>query len=181
MVRGKSFSGGRGGSAAAVPTFDELYLDYAPYVEALSRRLCGNQAQAEDLFQEVFLRIHRFLPDYNGGSIKGWIRRITVNSFYSSMRGRREELLEDVEPEFHEIPDSGLSTSADVVRRQQRNRIDEAIRRLPDDARRVVELRDYEALEYQEIADRLEIPVGTVRSRLNRAREALRRSLKDEL
>ena len=164
----------------AVPSFDTVYLDYSNYVECLARRLCGrSDDEADDLYQEVFLRIYRFLPAYKGGSLKAWIRRITVNSYYSSLRCRREDLLVDGDPHFLNLPDPGVSTSGAVVRRQQRKKVDLAISNLPKEGRHVLVLRDYEELEYQEIADRLNIPVGTVRSRLNRARQALRRVLQD--
>ena len=162
-----------------MPSFDKIYVDYAHYVESLTRRLCGSDGEAEDLYQEVFLRIYRFLPAYRGGSLKAWIRRITVNSYYSSLRCRREDLLLDGDPHFLELADPDVSTSGAVVQRQQRKRVDQAILQLPEDGRHVLVLRDYEELEYQEIADRLDIPVGTVRSRLNRARQALRRVLQE--
>ena len=162
-----------------MPSFDKIYVDYAHYVEGLTLRLCGSHAGAEDLYQEVFLRIYRFLPAYKGGAMKAWIRRITVNSYYSSRRCRREDLLLDGDPHFLNLADPDVSTSGAVVRRQLRKSVDEAISKLPEDGRHVLMLRDFEELEYQEIADRLDIPVGTVRSRLNRARQALRRVLQE--
>ena len=119
-----------------MPSFDKIYVDYANYVECLTRRLCGSDAEAEDLYQEVFLRIYRFLPAYKGGSLKAWIRRITVNSYYSSLRCRREDLLLDGDPHFLEVADPDVSTSGAVVRRQQRKSLDQAILQLPEDGRR---------------------------------------------
>lgn len=171
-----------------MPRFDDIYLDYADYVQGLAYRLCGPGSgpktanapmgsEADDLFQEVFLRIYRFLPAYKGGSIKAWIRRITVNTFYSSMRSRKDAVSLDQEPTLFQLIDPNLSTSGEVGRRQQKMRIERAIAELPEDSRHVLVLRDYEDLEYQEIATRLGVPVGTVRSRLSRARQALRKSL----
>ncbi len=86
-------------------------------------------------------------------------------------------LAEGVAEELLNVADPDVSTSGAVVRRQLRKSVDQAIAKLPEDGRHVLILRDFEELEYQEIAERLDIPVGTVRSRLNRARQALRRVL----
>ena len=160
-----------------MPDFDTLYKDYAHYVLGLSLRLCGPGSDADDLFQEVYLRIYRFLPTYKGGSIKAWIRRITVNCYYSSVRAKRDAFSLDGEPNLHELVDPDLTTSGAVMMRQQRRQVHQAIQMLPEDSRQIMMMRDVEDLEYQEIARRLEIPIGTVRSRLARARQALRKSL----
>ena len=162
-----------------VADFETLYKDYNHYVLGLALRLCGPGSDAEDLFQEVYLRIYRFLPTYKGGSVKAWIRRITVNCYYSSVRGKRESFSLDGEPLLYELVDPNLTTSGAVLMRQQRRRMEQAIQRLPEDSRQVMIMRDLEDLEYQEIARRLEIPIGTVRSRLARARQALRKSLEE--
>lgn len=161
--------------------FEKLYAEHGDYVEKIAVRLCGPGAEAEDLFQEVFLRIYRFLPSYKGGSIKAWIRRITVNSYYSSTRARRHTLSLDADSRVLELVDPELTTSGKVQRNQMRRRLGEAVAMLPEEGRNVLVMREFEELEYKEIASRLEIPIGTVRSRLTRARAALRRLLEEDL
>jgi RNA polymerase sigma-70 factor (ECF subfamily) len=157
--------------------FDTIYEEQANYVYSLSRRLSKTRSDAEDLFQEAFLKAYRFLPKFRGGSIKGWLRRIVVNTNISTHRGLKNQptVALDEKPGWKEsIADESAGPDEVAMRTDTKQRLQEALGELTEDARTVLVLREVEGLDYQEIADVLEIPKGTVRSRLARAREAFR-------
>jgi len=157
--------------------FEELYALHSGRVYGLCLRLSGDPEDAFDLAQEVFLRIHRHLARFRGrSSLKTWIYRVTVNHCRSRLSRRRppSSSLDDPMAARHEP----RSEEADPERRasasEQGRRIAAALARLPVRFRIPVVLRDVEGLAYGEIARILRIPVGTVRSRIARARESLR-------
>jgi RNA polymerase sigma-70 factor (ECF subfamily) len=157
--------------------FDTIYEEQADYVYSLSRRLSKTRCDAEDLFQEAFLKAYRFLPKFRGGSVKSWLRRIVINTNISSHRGLKNQptLPLDEKPGWKEsIPDESAGPEEVAEQTDASNRLQDALAELTEDARKVLVLREIEGLNYQEIADVLEVPKGTVRSRLARAREALR-------
>lgn len=162
------------------PDFQEVYEEQADFVYSLSRRLSPGLADAEDLFQEVFLRVHRFLPAFQGGSVRGWLRRIVVNTNSTMKRGKKNQAMAhlDETPGWKEsLPDTEAGPSEHVERRASRELLEHALSQLSDDFRTVLILREVEDLDYAEIAEVLNVPVGTVRSRLARARMALRKQL----
>ena len=157
--------------------FDKIYHEQADYVYGLSRRISKSKCDAEDLFQEAFLRAYRFLPKFRGGSVKGWLRRIVVTTNISRHRGLKNQALVPLEqnPGWKEsIPDEQAGPQEVVEQADDQRRVQLALEELGEDARTILVLREIEGLDYQEIAEVLEIPKGTVRSRLARAREALR-------
>jgi RNA polymerase sigma-70 factor (ECF subfamily) len=145
-------------------------------------RMLGDRAEAEDVTQEVFLAFHRALPAFRGDSkISTWLFRIAKNHCLNRLKylGRRgadrhveiEAADDPSRDEGPERPDRALE------RRRQDERVQAAIAALPEEQRLVVVLREIEGLSYEEIADVLEQPEGTVKSRLHRARLALAKSL----
>jgi RNA polymerase sigma-70 factor (ECF subfamily) len=145
----------------------------------LTRVLTGGDADAEDLVQDTFVRAFRALPRFRGeSSFRTWLHRIAVNVIRSHMvrRGRRLETAavrdsgEDSHSLFERVP-SEEDLEATVTRRQM---IDRALATLSDDVRLLVTLRDVQGLEYQEIAAITGLPIGTVESRIFRARQRLR-------
>lgn len=157
--------------------FDSIYEEQADYVYSLSCRLSRTRSDAEDLFQESFLKAYRFLPKFRGGSIKSWLRRIVITTNISSHRGLKNKpaVPLDEKPGWKEsIPDESAGPERVAVQTDTARQLEEALGELTEDARTVLVLREIEGLDYQEIADALEVPKGTVRSRLARAREALR-------
>lgn len=165
------------------PDFEEVYEQQADFVYSLSRRLSRGNADAEDLFQEVFLRVHRFLPKFQGGSVRGWLRRIVVNTNSSMKRGKKNQALAHLDemPGWKEsIPDTGESPVEAAERMDSRQGLEKALAQLTEDFRTILVLREVEDLDYSEIAAVLEVPVGTVRSRLARARMALRKQLESD-
>jgi RNA polymerase sigma-70 factor (ECF subfamily) len=160
------------------PDFEEVYEEQADFVYSLSRRLSRGASDAEDLFQEVFLRVHRFLPRFQGGSLRGWLRRIVVNTNSSMKRGKKNQAVAHLEesPGWKEsIPDTAETPLQAAERVDTRKMLERALAQLGEDFRTILVLREVQDLDYQEIAEALDVPVGTVRSRLARARMALRK------
>lgn len=143
--------------------------------------LTGNAADAEDLAQETFIRAFRGLDRFRGeSSFKNWLYRIASNAAHTQ---RRKRLLRsgvwDARVESGEVAGQRLASAAESVeqRAMRRQAIDRALAALPPDQRAAVVLHDIEGLGYQEIAGVLDIPPGTVMSRIFRARRKLRRLL----
>ncbi len=162
-------------SIYAAPSFDEVYTQQASYVYNLARRMAGSPSEADDVFQETFLRVHRFLPQYRGDGLRTWLRRITVNVFCSRFRKHQKEVPQE-EPFFEQasLADDPFTAWDERELGQQ---LHLALQKLSPEIRIAMVLRSVENLSYQEIAEQLEVPVGTVRSRLARARTQLLRLL----
>ena len=170
-----------GGDEEACETLVRRYQDR---VFSLVYSIIGGTDQVEDIAQEAFLKAFRSLKSFRGGSsFYTWLYRITVNTALNALRskGRRQEAsLEDLGGlEFLVDPDVGPAESA--ARRQLASRVREAIDRLDEQYRTIVYLRELEDLSYEEIAEVVELPVGTVKSRLFRARQHLKELLEDLL
>jgi RNA polymerase sigma-70 factor (ECF subfamily) len=142
----------------------------------VAHRLTGNDADAQDLVQEVLLRVHRGLATYRPGSLEGWLSRITTNAFLDEVRRRRrrptDPLPDDAGP-LHFSEDAAAASDATRLP----DDLQAALRSLPPDYRAAVVLCDVVGLDYAEIAEQLGIPIGTVRSRIHRGRTALRGAL----
>jgi RNA polymerase sigma-70 factor (ECF subfamily) len=138
-----------------------------------------SSSDAEDLFQDSFLKAYRFLHQFRGGSAKGWLRRIVVTTHISSSRGfkRMPALPLEESGLLDLIPDASAGPADLAERTDAARRLRLALQELPADARTVLVLREFEGLDYEGIAETLKINKGTVRSRLARAREALRHVL----
>ncbi len=161
-------------------------LAYADALHNLARYLTGNDTDAEDLVQETYARAlagaDGFAP---GTNLKAWLFRILRNTFISGYRRRRRDPtiggLDTVAPSHADVPEGGWlrgDAELDRLRKLVAEEIEGALLSLPEDARTVV-LLDLEGLTESEVADVLGCPVGTVKSRLSRARAALRQRLRD--
>lgn len=147
----------------------------------------SNIMDAEDLLQDTFMNAYRYLDKFmSGTNAKGWLLRIMTNSFINRYRKRLKEPdqvnYEDEEKQYaflnsRSSEDSDLQQ--EMLESQLGDEIADALDHLPDDYRTVTILSDIEGYTYEEIADFLEIPIGTVRSRLHRARKILRSILKE--
>lgn len=153
--------------------FDAIFREYAPFVWRVLRRHSVPQREMDDLLQEVFIVIHRRLPDFEGrSSLRTWIYSIAVRVVHGYRRKahvRREAL--DAEP-----PEAltGGSTPQDQAERRESMRLLEAgMTRLSGTKREAFALVDLEHLAVEEVADMLQCPIGTVRSRLHAARKEL--------
>jgi RNA polymerase sigma-70 factor (ECF subfamily) len=154
----------------------DVVAKYADVVYTMAYRLTGDDEEARDLAQDVLIRLHKGLAKYREGNFEGWLYRTTVNAFRDRLR-KRKRLREDVLPE--EPP--GMKTTGIVEEEVQRGELHDVVQRalvkLPAEYRETVVLRDLEGRSYEEIAQILGIPAGTVRSRIHRGREALRQLL----
>jgi RNA polymerase sigma-70 factor (ECF subfamily) len=144
----------------------------------LAYRLTGNPHDAEDLTQEVFVRVFRSLSSYTPGTFEGWLHRITTNLFLDQARRkakiRFDALAEDADSR---IPSRAAAPDATVVDGLFDDDVELALAELPPDFRAAVVLCDIEGLSYEEIADVLGLKLGTVRSRIHRGRSMLRKAL----
>jgi RNA polymerase sigma-70 factor (ECF subfamily) len=163
---------------AAVPTWDEIVERHSDRVYRLAYRLTGNRHDAEDLTQEVFVRVFRSLHTYKPGTFEGWLHRITTNLFLDHAR-RKQRIRFDALPDDgdNRLPSTAMSPEAASLDRLFDADIEEALASLPVDFRVAVVLCDIEGLSYEEIADVLDLKMGTVRSRIHRGRTLLRKAL----
>jgi len=164
--------------------FDEVYERFSGMVFQIARRMAGDPALAEDLSQEIFLRIFKYLPKFKGkSSLKTWVYRVSLNCCRSRLgrRSRRGRAFVEIEDErFDQMPTPAEGTDARVKRREASEVVGQALAQLPIKFREAVVLRDISGLAYDEIAVVLDVRLGTVRSRIARGREGLRRILTEE-
>lgn len=167
---------------------DEFLEKHAPLVYNLALRLVGNPADAEDLAQDSLLRALKALPHFRGDSSAAtWVYRITVNTWKNRVRsekrrgfwktmslnifkGEDDERTMDFKAE-EPAPDARLETD------EKGAMVQKALMELDQDSRAIVVLREIKGLSYQEISQALDVPVGTVKSRLSRARDVLKERL----
>jgi RNA polymerase sigma-70 factor (ECF subfamily) len=170
--------------------FQTLVLRYQDRVYNTAFRLTGDRTLAEDLTQEVFFKAYKALKKFKGkSSFSTWLYRITVNACTSEWRKagaqkRGKEIPfptagEDGEGRQWEPASEGGNPGEQAERSERNLLVQKAIEELEGDYRTVVVLRDIEGFSYEEIADIIERPVGTVRSRLHRARMELKEKLKN--
>ena len=159
------------------PSWDDVVRDHSARVYRLAYRLTGNQHDAEDLTQEVFVRVFRSLSTYTPGTFEGWLHRITTNLFLDLVR-RRARIRFDPLPDDAERLASGDRGPAQLYDDSHFDHdVQAALDALPPDFRAAVVLCDLEGLSYDEIAATLGIKLGTVRSRIHRGRTQLRAAL----
>lgn len=160
------------------PTWEEVVTQHSARVYRLAYRLTGNQHDAEDLTQEVFVRVFRSLSSYTPGTFEGWLHRITTNLFLDQVR-RKKRIRFDALPE--DADDRMAGSDEGPERMWEHNNLDHdvqaALDTLPAEFRAAVVLCDIEGLSYEEIATTLDIKLGTVRSRIHRGRAQLRQAL----
>ncbi|MCL2454873.1 MAG: RNA polymerase sigma factor SigE [Micrococcales bacterium] len=161
------------------PSWEQIVAEHSARVYRLAFRLTGNREDAEDLTQETFLRVFRSLHTYSPGTFEGWLHRITTNLFLDSARRRSRVRMELMGDEADRFP-AGAPEEAPERRYEHQNLGDDvqrALDALAPEYRAAVVLADIEQLSYEEIAVTLGIKLGTVRSRIHRARARLRVAL----
>src|SRR3954469_1674751 len=160
------------------PSWDEIVAQHSARVYRLAYRLTGNPHDAEDLTQEVFVRVFRSLSSYTPGTFEGWLHRITTNLFLDGARRkakiRFDALADDADTR---IPSRAVAPDVQVMNGLFDADVESALAELPPDFRAAVVLCDIEGLSYEEIADVLDLKLGTVRSRIHRGRTMLRKAL----
>ena len=160
------------------PSWDEVVRTHSARVYRLAYRLTGNQHDAEDLTQDVFVRVFRSLSSYTPGTFEGWLHRITTNLFLDRVR-RKQRIRFDGLPDdaADRIPGREPGPAQVYDDTHFDDDVQRALDALPPDFRAAVVLCDIEGLTYEEIADVLDVKIGTVRSRIHRGRSQLRSSL----
>ncbi len=170
--------------------FEEVFERFHSMVFQLACRVLGDREEALDLSQEVFLAVYRKMHRFRGeASLKTWIYRITVNRaanrcrWWNRLRRRGtvsldEHLAKDSERSYSETLESGGSSPEEsLLLKEERAQIERSLLQLPLTQRVAVILRDIDGLSYEEIADSMQVSLGTVKSRIARGREELKRRL----
>jgi RNA polymerase sigma-70 factor (ECF subfamily) len=166
--------------------FNRLVLANQDIVYSQAYRMLGDAEVAEDATQEAFISAYKHLDTYRGGSFRGWLLRIVTNACYDELRRRKRRPTVPLEPvdaneEEIESPswmiDPGELPEQATVRKELAQAIQRCLDGLPDEFRLVVVLVDIQGLDYQEAAQAAGKPIGTVKSRLARARLRLRECL----
>jgi RNA polymerase sigma-70 factor (ECF subfamily) len=166
--------------------FNRLILAYQDRVYNQAFRVLGESQSADDASQEAFISAYKNLRSFRGGSFRAWLLRIVTNACYDELRRRKRRpttTLEPVDDEGDEIEsprwiaDPGELPEDNVVRSELGHAIQECLDRLPEDFRVVVVLVDVQGLDYLEASDVIGKPLGTVKSRLARARNRMRECL----
>ena len=166
--------------------FDLLVLRYQHKVIKLVARLLRDPTEAEDVAQDAFVKAYRALGSFRGDSaFYTWLYRIAVNTARNVMASRQRRPL-DYEADLNESEQSAVESrmrhtdtpEAAALSEEIHQTVNHAVEQLPEDLRTAIVLREVEGLSYEEIAEAMDCPVGTVRSRIFRAREAIDRSLK---
>lgn len=162
------------------PTWDEVVREHSPRVYRLAYRLTGDPHEAEDLTQDVFVRVFRSLDTYRPGTFEGWLHRITTNLFLDKVRRKQRIRFDALTDELAaRLPLRAAGTDPEQVYAMTHLDADiqEALAALPPQFRAAVVLSDIEGYSYEEVARTLGVKMGTVRSRIHRGRSLLRQSL----
>jgi RNA polymerase sigma-70 factor (ECF subfamily) len=158
--------------------FEESVLPHLDSAYNLARWLTRNGHDAEDLVQDALLRAFRAFPGFRGADGRAWLLAIVRNACFTWLhRNRQQEVTTEFDEEVHTPEGEALNPETLVMREGESVRVRQALEELPAEFREVVVLREIEGLSYKEIATVVDIPVGTVMSRLARARGRLHRGL----
>lgn len=159
--------------------FGELVRRHYQGVVLVVTRMCADTGLAEDAAQEAFMRAWVNLPSFQPrGSLRNWLYRIAINAALDVLRHKQEEPLED--EQLSRMPDQAVGLETALIEKERAAVIQQAVKALPEAARAVLVLREFGGLSYREISGVLEVPIGTVMSRLNYARNRLREVLTGE-
>ena len=163
---------------ALIPVFEQAVLPHLDAAYNLARWLTRDQQDAEDVVQEAFLRALRHFDSFKGGDARPWLLAIVRNTYYT---WRKHNRMPEEEPLLEEDKHPAAGDSSDpemlLLKETDRQLIQSALRRLPREFLEVIVLREFEELSYKQIAEVIQIPTGTVMSRLARARKRLVRVL----
>ena len=158
--------------------FEEAALPHLGAAYNLARWLTRDDRDAEDVVQEAYLRAFRHFGSFHGGDGRPWLLAIVRNACYTWMQNNRSpELTIPLNDQLHEIESKDLNPEALLLQSADTQMVRQALEELPVEFREVIVLRELEGLSYKQIAEVAEIPVGTVMSRLARARKRLEQSL----
>jgi len=160
-------------------TFEEVVLPHLDAAFNYARWLTKSDADAEDVVQDAYVRALRFFSSLRGDDARSWLFTIVRNTWYGRFTRatgpNQPTVYDDMK---HDRPDDGLDPEALVMQQQAVERVQRAVQELPTDFREMIVLRELEGLSYKQIAVVVGIPIGTVMSRLARARERLQAILR---
>ena len=161
-----------------VARFEQAVLPHLDAAYNLARWLTRNDQDAEDVVQEACLRAFKSFASFRGGDGRPWLIAIVRNTCYTWMRQHRSrELATPFDEEMHSVDSESCNPEALLIRGADVKLLTKALEELPLEYREVLVLRELEALSYKEIAEVADVPIGTVMSRLARARKRLQQSL----
>lgn len=170
----------RQAAAGDLEAFNQLVLIYQNLAYSVAYRTLQEEDAAADAVQESFIKAFRSIGTFQGGSFKSWLIRIVVNTCYDSLRSRRRRQTDSID-DFAEdsdyapqLEDPAEPPDAYVQRKELSTLIEQGISRLPADQRLALTLCDVHGYAYEEISQMTGMPMGTVKSRINRARAKLR-------
>ena len=168
--------------------FNSLVLHYQDTVFNTALRILGDADQAADASQEAFISSFRAINSYRGGSFKAWLLRTVTNACYDELRRQKRRPTTPLEPETDDgeeidsprwLADPSMSPEQELEADELEHAIQHCLDALPADFRAVVVMADIEGLDYAEVASAVRTPLGTIKSRLARARLRLRECLQD--
>jgi len=165
--------------------FEELVRRYERKVYNIAYRILGNEEEAVEALQDTFLRAYRFIPRFRfKSSFYTWLYRIATNVSLTRLRRRKaqetvslDEPVKNTDDLVFDLPDTGQTPEQAFQQKRLREKLQEAVKSLPEDYRAVVILRDIEGLSNEEVSKILKISIPAVKSRLHRGRLALREKL----
>lgn len=168
-------------------SFNELVRRYETKIYSVAYRFMGNHADAGDLAQETFIRMYQALPGFRGeSSFSTWLYRIAANACRDELRKRQRRRSISMDELIENSPASvpvaaGNDSPEEVLQRNETQRhVQECLNRLSDDHRLVLVMREIQGLSYEEIAEVLNCSLGTVKSRISRARNALKEKIREK-
>jgi RNA polymerase sigma-70 factor (ECF subfamily) len=155
--------------------FEQIVVPHLDAAYNLARWLAGNDHDAEDIAQEACLRAFRFINGFRGGNSRSWLLTIVRNTAYTWLKQNRPQAIVSVsDEEWHDIEDPAAEAKhSSALSHADRDVLRAALEELPTEFREVLILRELEGLSYKEIADVTDVPIGTIMSRLARARKQL--------
>ncbi len=169
-------------------SFNTLVLHYQDMVFNTALRILGDEDQAQDASQEAFISAFRAIASYRGGSFKAWLLRTVTNACYDELRRQKRRPTTPLEPDTDEgeemdsprwLADPSLTPAQQLEADELEHAIQHCLDALPNEFRTVVVMADIEGLDYSDVAKAAHVPLGTIKSRLARARLRLRECLQD--
>lgn len=158
--------------------FEEAILPHLDAAYNLARWLMRNEDEAADAVQDACLRALRFIGGFRGGDGRVWLLAIVRNACYSRLRrGARREMETEFDDEVHSLETEAANPEDLLERSRDSETLGRALEELPDEFREIVVMRELEGMAYREIAEVAGVPIGTVMSRLARARKRLQQAL----
>ena len=157
--------------------FEGVMLPHLDSAHNLARWLTGNDQDAQDIVQEAYLRAYRFFSGFRGGDARAWLLTIVRNTTFTWLRKNRPAAVTEFDEASHSLDEVAPDPPTILIQNATIDSVRAAITALPTEFREVLILRELEGLSYKQIAEVAELPIGTVMSRLARARGLLQQRL----